>query len=75
MPQIDKVTFFTCVYTIFITYVFVYLDGQVATFFKFLTTMKFKLWRLIKIYWITYQRLLRLRVLLLNPWWTLNIEV
>jgi len=36
MPQIDKVTFFTCVYTIFITYVFVYLDGQVATFFKFL---------------------------------------
>ena len=75
MPQIDKVTFLSCVYWIFVIYVFVYLDGQVSNFFKFFNAMKFKGLRFIKGYWTSRQNYLYTRILLEGSWVALETEI
>jgi len=74
MPQLDKVTILHCLDVLYVTYIFVYIDGQVSNFFKFLTSIKFKILRWTKIYWATYKRYLLTIILLEGPWWELDFE-
>jgi hypothetical protein len=47
MPQIDKVTFLTTVYWIFVFYSFLYLDLNVTYLYKFVTYLKLNSSRLL----------------------------
>lgn len=50
MPQIDKITFLTTIYWVFVSYFFLYLDLSVTYLYKFLTYLKFRYQRLCSYY-------------------------
>ena len=64
MPQIDKVTFLTIIYWVFVSYFFLYLDFVVTYLYKFLTYLKFKYVRLCWAYRKVQINLLRARFFL-----------
>jgi hypothetical protein len=75
MPQLDKITFLTTIYWVFVSYFFLYLDFAVTYLYKFLTFLKFRHERLCWAYRKVQINVLRARFFLFTAFHNISFFI